>query len=188
MDDRYWAGLLGLLVVALVVGLAMGVGLVFAAIVGGSAALAYVVWLGTTYRRPVDPDEVRSLYLLVIAGELVHQVEEYVADFPRHLSAGFHLTGFTQDRFVVMILLLAAVGLVAAVGLEYRHPGANYVMWFVVVGPGFVNGAAHVLFPLVLGQPYFPGLLTVWLPLVPGVVLIRRVVVDSRPAAGRIGS
>lgn len=183
MDERYWAGLVGVLVVTLVVGLATGVGVVFAAIIGGSAALAYVVWLGTTYRHPVDPDEVLSLYLLVIAGELVHQIEEYVTGFPRHLSEGFRLTGFTQDRFVVMILLLAAVGLVAAVGLRYRHPGANFFVWFVVIGPGFVNVVAHVLFSLLLGQLYFPGLLTVWLPLVPGVLLIRRIGFDGATGA-----
>lgn len=66
----------------------------------------------------MDPDKLLTLYLLVIAGELVHQLEEYLMGFPRQLSEAFHLMAFTQDRFVVMILALAAVGHVAAVGLN----------------------------------------------------------------------
>lgn len=181
MGTRKWAIGIGLFVVLLTAGLAFRLGLAFAVIIGGSGLIAFASWLVLGYPRPADPDRVLTLFLIVIAGELVHQIEEYVMRFPQRSAEMLNAPAMTPDFFVVLILTLAAVGVTAAAGLQFGHPLANYVMWFIVIGPGFVNGVAHVIFPFLAGQPYFPGLLTVWLPVVPGIVLIRRLYVDAHP-------
>lgn len=190
MDERREIGIFGrreysVAVVALVVvlanvGLYTYVGLAPALIIGGSLVLALFAWLFTTYRQPADPDRVLPLYLLLIVAELLHMAEEYLTSFPEEFSA---LTGahMTQDVFVVVFVMGGVVlALLAAVGVMYRNPLANYVLWFVIVGPGFVNGIAHLLFPLMAGTVYFPGLLTVALPVAIGIVLALRIYRDSR--------
>lgn len=61
LNKRHWAALIRVVVITVDVGLAIAVGVPFALIIGGSATLAYLVWLGMTYRRPADPDSVLSL-------------------------------------------------------------------------------------------------------------------------------
>lgn len=175
------------LIVAIIVGvtnwaLYSSVGFAPMVIIGGSGVVALVVWLGTTYRHPVQYHRVLPLYLVLIAAELVHMAEEYVTGFPHSVS---ELTGatMTQGVFVVVFVIGGtALALLSAIGLMYRNPIANYVLWFVIIGPGFVNGIAHVLFPIMAGQYYFPGLATVTIPVVVGVVLGVKVYRESRNA------
>ena len=158
------------------------VGLVPTLIIGGSAWLALGAWLFTTYRHPVEPDRVLPLYLLLIAAELVHMAEEYLTGFPHKVS---ELTGATmsQDIFVVAFVMGGTIlALMSAAGLFYGNPFANYYLWFVIIGPGFVNGIAHIVFPIMAGTLYFPGLATVALPVIIGIMLIVRIYRDTRSA------
>lgn len=101
--------------------------------------------------------------------------EEYLTEFPREVS---ELTGATmsQDTFVVVFVICGTMlALISAIGLVYGNPIANYYLWFVIIGPGFVNGIAHVLFPIMAGQYYFPGLLTVIIPVAVGIILAVRI-------------
>jgi hypothetical protein len=61
---------------------------------GGSAIVAYFVWLLTTYRYPVDGRKILPLYLVAMGMQFIHLTEEYVADFPDDFSAltGSHLS------------------------------------------------------------------------------------------------
>ena len=62
------------------------VGFPFALIVGGSAIVAFFVWLLTTYRHPVDGRRILPLFVLAVGMQFVHMTEEFVADFPGHFS------------------------------------------------------------------------------------------------------
>src|SRR5207247_3475361 len=141
------------------------VGFPFALIVGGSAIVAFFVWLLTTYRHPVDGRRILPLFVLAVGMQFVHMTEEFVAGFPEHFSA---LTGasLTPDKFVLVALLGGGMAYAfAGFGIVHRHPVANYVLWFFLIGPaGLVNSIAHVSFPFMTGTPYFPGLITVALP------------------------
>jgi hypothetical protein len=71
-------------------------------------------------------------------------------------------------------------------GIVHRHPVANYVLWFFLIGPaGLVNSVAHVSFPFMAGVPYFPGLITVVLPTVFGTALAWRILADVRQESHR---
>jgi hypothetical protein len=158
------------------------IGLGFTIIVGGSAIVAYFVWLLTTYRYPVDGRKILPLYLVAIGMQFIHLTEEYVADIPDNFSA---LTGshFSPNAFVLIAVLAGGIAyLFAGFGLIHHHPVANYLLWFFLIGPvGLVNTIAHFTFPFLAGSAYFPGLLTVILPTTFGTALAVRVIQDGRP-------
>jgi len=118
-------------------------------------------------------------FLLVVAAELFHQMEEVIADFPGEVSA---LMGIDVDfNFAVLLFLgLGVTGTLTAVGLMYNIKISHYFVWFIIIGPGMINFVAHVGFTIIAGGVYFPGLLTVILPTIPAVLLIKILLQETR--------
>ncbi len=171
--------IIGLIVAALIYfGLTL-VGPIATLIIGGSATLAYVAWLFTTYRKPADPRTILPLYLLVVAFELIHMSEESITDFP---GAFGRLFGEDFSVFGPMVLLFGGIWVLAGFGLIYRNPVANFFVWFVAIAPGVANGVAHFVFPVLAGTLYFPGLITVIFPFVASILLIKKLLAGSRTA------
>jgi hypothetical protein len=174
--------IVGLLVIALIPLLLQRLGGSVTAIIGGTAIVAFPVWLATTYRRPADPSRIVQPYLLLIAAEMVHMGEEYLTDFPGQIRelfgapADFDLQTFTLG----LVIGMNALALVAAYGLRHGNRAANYMVWFYTLGPGLVNSAAHVYFPIAGGESYFPGLVTVILPTIFGVIVLTRLIEAGR--------
>lgn len=167
--------------ISLFVAIATYIGIQPAIIVGGSAIIAFFVWLKTTYKNPVNPGVIVPIYLLALTGQIIHTGEEYVADFPGHLSGLFHLHNLDRNTFTIYVLIFAAaVWVLTAYGLLKRSPLANYFLWFFIIGPGFVNTIAHVAFPIITGQLYFPGLITVIIPAIFGIVIITKILREAR--------
>ena len=164
-----------LLVIVIIWAGLVNMGLAYVVIVGGSAAVAYFAWLLTTYKNPADPEKVLPLYLLLVAAEMIHMIEEVVAGFSEDFSLLFNVT-ITGKTFAASFLIVSAVGVLAAVGLIYRNPIANYFVWLFAIGPGIVNGIAHFVFPVLAGAFYFPGLITVLMPFIAGILLLRKLV------------
>src|SRR6266511_2168765 len=109
-------------------------------IIGGSAIIAYVIWLLTTYRQPANASKVLPLYLLAVGAQLVHEAEEYLAGFPSQFSTLFHIPAFTEQFFVITFLLVfSVIWILSGVGLIYKNPVANFLAWFFVIWPGLVN-------------------------------------------------
>jgi len=144
-------------------------------IIGGSAAIAYFVWLATTYKHPVNPHTILPLYLAGVAAQMIHMAEEYATDFPGEFSRLFNLNLFNRDFFAITFMgAFGALWLLTALGLLYRNPIANFMLWFFLIGPGLVNSVAHFSFPFFSGHfHYFPGLITVLLPTIFTVLVIR---------------
>jgi hypothetical protein len=170
-----------ILTVVIVLG-ARRLGMATMVIIGGSAVIAYFVWLATAWRRPIDPSRILSPYLVLIAMELIHMGEEQASDFPSSLRQIFDIppTFDLPSHALVLMGGVNALALLAAVGLRSRHPVAqqfaSYMVWFYVIGPGMVNAVAHVTFPFLVGRPYFSGLVTVILPTGAGIVTLVRLI------------
>jgi hypothetical protein len=156
-------------------------------IIGGSLAIAYVVWLLTSWRRPLDPKLVTLPYLILIAAELIHMAEEQLTNFPGSLATIFTIPSSFNLVAHAIILMggVNAVALLALVAIRSSHQlpreiGA-FVMWFYVIGPGMVNFVAHVTLPFIAHHWYFSGLITVLLPTVAGIAtLIQMLKSDAR--------
>ncbi|MEX1112435.1 MAG: HXXEE domain-containing protein [Candidatus Andersenbacteria bacterium] len=166
----------GVFSLAITIFILLYVGIQPAVIIGGSAIIAFFVWLSTTYHRPVSPGKIVPMYLLALTGQIIHTGEEYIADFPGHLSGLFHLHNFDRNTFALAVLIFAvAVWVLTAYGLLKRSALANYFLWFFLIGPGIVNGIAHIAFPVIMRQLYFPGLVTVIIPTILSIVIIRKI-------------
>jgi hypothetical protein len=164
------AVVVGAIVIALLIYGPGFLGPVGTLIMGSSAVLAYFAWLFTTFKTPADPQAILPLYLLVVGTELIHMSEEAIADFPGRFGRLFDTD---ISFFAPLVLLAGGIWVIAGVGLIYKNPVANFFVWFVAIGPGIINGIAHVTFPFLAGTLYFPGLITVIFPFAASVLLIR---------------
>ncbi len=158
------------------------------AIIGGSAVLAYFVWLATGWQRPIDPKLITVPYIVLIAMELLHMAEEQLTDFPGSLARIFPIPhSFDLLSHAVLLMgLVNILALLAAVGIRSTNTVvrqvAAFVVWFYVIGPGMVNAVAHVTFPFLAHSWYFSGLVTVAFPTVAGLVTLFRLVESDRNA------
>ena len=59
---------------------------------------------------------------------MIHMIEEVVAGFSEDFSLLFNVT-VTGKMFAASFLIALAVGVLAALGLIYRNPIANYFVW-----------------------------------------------------------
>jgi hypothetical protein len=154
-------------------------------IIGGSAALALVAWLLTTYKQPAS-QRIVPVYLLTVTFLHVHIMEEYVSGFPAAMSELFGLTNFTERPFLIGIAFVGpTIWILVGIGLIYKNSLANYLAWFIFIGPGFME-FTHYVFPIIEGGPYhyFPGMYTAWLPMVPGIVAMYMLYKETRDKRG----
>lgn len=160
-------------------------------IIGGSATVAFFVWLATSWRRPVEQSAVLVPYILLIAMEIIHMAEEQLTNFPDDLRQVFDIPA-TFDLLAHSLALMGvgnALALLAAAGLGSKIPFirqiSNYMVWFYVIGPGLVNSVAHITFPILAGEVYFSGIVTVILPTVAGIWTLSRLIKSSSKASHR---
>ena len=66
--------------------------------------------------------------LWLVATEMTHMIEEVVAGFLEDFSLLFNVT-VTCEMFAASFLIASAVGVLAALGLIYWNPIANYFVW-----------------------------------------------------------
>ncbi len=155
-------------------------------IIGGSAVLAFFVWLATAWQRPIDPKLITVPYAVLIAMELLHMAEEQLTDFPGSLARIFVIphTFNLLSHAVLLMGLVNILALLAGVGIRSSNPIvrqiAAFIVWFYVIGPGMVNAIAHVIFPFLAHSWYFSGLITVVFPTVAGLVTLARLVESDR--------
>jgi len=90
------------------------------------------------------------------------------------------LFGENFSIFAPMVLLFGGIWVLAGIGLIYKNPVANFIVWFVAIGPGVANGIAHFVFPVLAGTLYFPGLITVIFPFIASILLIYRLPPGTR--------
>ncbi len=168
-------------IVVLLTAVSVQIGWPVLVIFGVASVSAYVAWMLTTYRKPADPSKIVPLYLVALAAQMIHTVEEYIANFPGELAEMFGLAPVSLDFFVITIMgIFAAMWVMTAFGLFYRNPLANFLLWFFLLGPGIVNSFAHITFPFLGDEFYFPGLITVLLPTIMSIIVIRALIIGSR--------
>ena len=154
---------------------ANSVGLPVVVIVGGSGLLAWVAWLRYNYSSPAAPEVILVPFLLTCGALMLHIIEEYVMNFPEAMDQLFHIH-FNLRTFIETFALVGpAIYFFTAVGLWYRNSLANFIAWFIFLGPGLAE-FTHAIFPLLAWKAgltthyaYFPGLYTFYLPMIPGI-------------------
>ena len=129
----------------------------------GLSAGAIVALLLAILRRPVDGDVVgrertARLFLIGLAAQCLHFVEEFVTRFQDRFPALFGLPAWSEIFFVVFNLIWLSVWILSAIGLQRGHRFAMFPVWFFAIA-AMVNGIAHPVLAVV-ARGYFPGLIS----------------------------
>jgi hypothetical protein len=136
-----------------------------------------VVALGITVVRLPRPDtaardRVVSLFLVGIAAQSIHFLEEFATGFYVRWPEVLGLSPWSAQFFVIFNVSWIAVWALSAVGLRAGLRAALFPTWFFAIGMA-VNFVGHPLLALNAGG-YFPGLWSCPLVGVIGVVLLGR--------------
>ena len=161
-------------------------------ILGVAAAAAYLGWLLTSYRNPVESKRVVHLYFAAVAIQVVHLGEEYLFGFAPRFSVLFDTDIVWSERSFLGVFVFGFVPLWILSGLAMisRVPAlrdlGTYFAWFYALGAGLINAIAHLVFPLLAGG-YFPGLYTAPLHLIMSLILLHALLKETaRVRASRL--
>lgn len=153
----------------------------------GLSVAALAALLLTVLRKPVahDPAErtrATQLFLIGLAVQCLHFVEEFVTRFQDRFPALLALAPWSQVFFVVFNLTWLSIWIVSAIGLLNGYRVALFPVWFFAIA-AIANGIAHPLLAI-LARGYFPGLLSSPALGVVGVLLWRRLIVLTSRGRG----
>jgi Protein of unknown function with HXXEE motif len=153
----------------------------------GLSAGAVVALLLAILRRPVDGDLVgrertARLFLIGLAAQCLHFMEEFVTRFQDRFPALFGLPAWSEIFFVVFNLIWLSVWILSAIGLQKRgYRLVLFPIWFFAIA-AIANGITHPLLAVV-ADGYFPGLITSPVVGVVGVLLWLRLQALTRSSA-----
>ena len=140
----------------------------------------------TIVRKPVNYsdqqiDRVIRLYLIGIAFQCLHFVEEFVTGFYIRVPPFLGFVPWSPEFFVTFNLCWIALWLVAAVGIKKQIRAAFFPVWFFAIGM-VGNAIWHPLLCVATGG-YFPGLFTSPFAGVIGLILVSRLLKLTRATA-----
>ena len=146
-------------------------------ILGLAAVVAYVGWLLTSFRNPIESQQVVYIYLLAVSIQVIHLGEEYLFGFAPRFSSLFDTNIIWNESSFLSVFVFGFVPLwiLAALAMLSRIPilrdFGNYFAWFYALGAGLINAIAHFVFPILVGG-YYPGLYTAPLHLAMSIFVI----------------
>lgn len=142
-------------------------------VVGTSQVLALIFWI-TKARFWLAGRRMLPFHLATMAALHFHVHEELTHGFAAAVRETFHTPQLTDSVFLnVIVFAVPIVYLLAAIGLWFRRPFAEFLSYTLFFGPGFMEWT-HYVFPLCRSGPYryFPGMWTAWLPMIPGLAAL----------------
>ena len=149
-------------------------------LIGQSALYVLIlVALIFTAARPIraDATEMRSLsriFLVGIACQCVHLVEEFVTGFHHQFPTLLGLAPWSAEFFVAFNIVWLALWALSAATVDWRLRVVLFPVWFFAFGM-VGNAIWHPLLAIAKGG-YFPGLFTSPIVGAAGVVVLRRLV------------
>jgi hypothetical protein len=145
--------------------------------------VSWVLYLRLLRQRMPDPEKITAFYLLSLAWQLVHFVEENSTGFRYRWPVEIFGTQPYGDRQYVAINALSyAVFLAGGVALLKRRPEFSLPAVFFAVMGVMYNGVQHPIYSFLV-KGYFPGLWTGLVDLVMGPFLLRRLLASPEIAA-----
>jgi len=169
--NKLYLGVAITFAISFIVMLLQTAGIMPAIIIGGSMLVGVVLWFFTTYKIPANPKNVLPIYLITIAILLLHIWEEYLFDFGPRIA---QLNGSTWSEVEFLTLIafyLPVFWILGAIGLYYRHPLGNAMIWFIFIGMAFGEPVHLLVFPILDDgrYHYFPGMWSALFPLVTSI-------------------
>ena len=133
------------------------------ALIGG-----FALWMATTYKTPIDTQELIVPYLLTIIFFVMHVYEEYITDFEVALTdiTGFHM--LERNFLTVAAFVAPIIWITGAILLLKRTHIGFYFLSFFYVAMMFAE-LSHFVFPFLEDGTfhYVSGMYTAAIPLIP---------------------
>lgn len=148
-------------------------GWLVALVIGTAQVLALIFWI-LKARFWLAGRRMIPFHLATMAGLHLHVHEELTRGFAAAVRETFHTPQLTDGVFLnVIVFAVPILYLLAAIGLWFRRPFAEFLSYTLFFGPGFMEWT-HYVFPLYRSGPYgyFPGMWTAWVPMLPGLVAL----------------
>jgi len=149
-----------------------------------SAGAVLAVFL-TILRRPIDDpvgrERTARLFLIGLAAQCAHFIEEFVTRFQDRFPALLGRPAWSVNFFVVFNLTWLSIWILSAIGLQRGYRFALFPVWFFAIA-AITNGIAHPVLAIV-AREYFPGLISSPLVGALGVLLWLRLKVVTSSSA-----
>jgi hypothetical protein len=147
-----------------------------AAFIGG-----LILWLTTTFRRPIDPEPIIVPYLATVICFIVHVSEECAAHVERYLSLRSGLQVTQADFLIIAAFAAPIVWLLGAVMILKRWTLGYFLVSTFLFGMMFAE-LSHFVSPFMEddGFHYVPGLYTAILPVTAGWLTFRAVLHEMK--------
>ena len=139
-------------------------------VLGTGTMLALAFWIAKG-RFHLAGRQMLPLHLATTIAVHLHVYEELTQGFPSAMRQTFHSATFSDATFLARIVFaVPIIYMLAAIGLWFRRPFAEFLSYTLFFGPGLMEWAHYVL-PLFRPEPYhyFPGMWTAWVPMIPGL-------------------
>jgi uncharacterized membrane protein YhdT len=155
-------------------------------ILTGTAVLtvaATVSLVLTILRKPQAAgwEQTLRVFLLGLAVQSLHFMEEFVTHFEDRFPALFGLSAWSVNFFVAFNLMWMSAWILSAAGLQRGNRVALFPVWFFAVAC-VANGIAHPVLAIA-AHGYFPGLITSPILGVLGVLLWIRLLQSTKWSA-----
>jgi hypothetical protein len=139
-----------------------------------SMAVSWALYMRFLRKRMPDPEKLVPLYLLSLAWQFVHFVEENSTGFRyRWPLEIFGTRPYGSKQYVAINALSYAVFLAGGVALLRQIPAFSLPAVFFAVMGVMYNGVQHPIYSIKV-KGYFPGLWTGLVDLFIGPILLRR--------------
>jgi hypothetical protein len=157
--------------------------------IGLSVAAAAALLL-TVVRKPldhgndqntIDRERTLRLFLIGLAAQSLHFMEEFVARFQDRFPALLGLEPWSANFFVIFNSSWLCVWILSAIGLRKGYRVAFFPVWFFAIA-AIANGIVHPILAI-SARGYFPGLITSPLVGVAGVLLFLRLLATTSAAS-----
>lgn len=125
-----------------------------------------------------DRNALVTLFLIGVAAQCAHLLEEYLTGFYTHWPEFVGLTPWTPQFFVSFNVVWIAFWCAGAAGILLGYRLAFVPLWFFALGM-IGNAVWHPLLALATGA-YFPGLWTSPVVGITGIFLVRRLLAFTR--------
>ena len=139
-------------------------------LLGLGLIVAYLMWAAAIWLN--DPLPIVPLYLIGIAVQALHFLEEYLTGFQSKFPAFFDYQ-WSDKRFLIFNLVWLAVFLLAALGVWLGLRLAYLIVFFFAIAGEIGNGLGHLALSITQRR-YFPGLITAPVVLIIGVALLTK--------------
>ena len=139
-----------------------------------SMAASWAVYMLTYRKRMPDSQRVAPFYLLSLAWQLVHFVEENSTGFRYRWPVEiFGAKPYGGRQYVAINALSYAIFIAGGVALMKKRPEFSLPAIFFALMGVMYNGVQHPIYSYMV-KGYFPGLFTGMVDLVIGPLLLRR--------------